>query len=49
MNELLPELDIIPPERQRRLTVLLRLLLLIPQLIAVAVLGVAVFFVAIIG
>jgi hypothetical protein len=49
MNELLPELDIVPPERQRRLTVLLRLLLLIPQLIAVAVLGVAVFFVAIIG
>ena len=49
MNELLPELDVVPPPRQRRLTVLLRLLLLIPQFIVLAVLGVAVFFVAIIG
>jgi hypothetical protein len=48
-GELLPELDLVPPPRQRRLTVLLRLLLLIPQFIVVAVLGVAVFFVAIIG
>jgi hypothetical protein len=49
VNELLPELDLVPPPRQRRLTVLLRWLLLIPQFIALAVLGVAVFFVAIIG
>jgi hypothetical protein len=49
VNELLPELDVVPPLRQRRVTVLLRLLLLIPQFIALAVLGVAVFFVAIIG
>jgi hypothetical protein len=49
VNELLPELDVVPPPRQRRLTVLLRLLLLIPQFIALAVLGVAAFFVAIIG
>jgi hypothetical protein len=49
VNELLPELDVMPPPRQRRLTVLLRLLLLIPQFIVLAVLGVAVFFVAIIG
>jgi hypothetical protein len=49
MNELLPELDIVPPPRQRRLTVLLRLLLLIPQFIIVAMLGFAAFFVAIIG
>jgi hypothetical protein len=48
-GELVPELDLVPPPRQRRLTVLLRLLLLIPQFIVVAVLGVAVFFVAIIG
>jgi hypothetical protein len=49
VNELLPELDIVPPPRQRRLTVLLRLLLLIPQFIVLAVLSVAAFFVAIIG
>jgi hypothetical protein len=49
MNEQLPELDIVVPPRQRRLTVLLRLLVLIPQFIAVAVLGVAAFFVAIVG
>lgn len=49
MNEQLPELDVVPPFRQRRLTVLLRLLLLIPQFIVLAVLAVAVFFVAIVG
>jgi hypothetical protein len=47
--EWLPELDIDPPERQRRLTVLLRLLLLIPQFIVLAALGIAVFVVAVIG
>lgn len=40
--EVLPELDVFPPERQRRWTVLLRLLLLIPQYIALFVVGVAV-------
>jgi hypothetical protein len=49
VGEWLPELDIDPPARQRRLTVLLRLLLLIPQFIVLAVLGIAVFVVAIIG
>jgi Domain of unknown function (DUF4389) len=49
VNELLPELDVVLPQRQRRLTVLLRLLLLIPQFIVLAVLGVAAFFVAIAG
>jgi Domain of unknown function (DUF4389) len=45
--EWLPELDIAQPARQRRLTVLLRLLLLIPQFIVMAVLGVVTFFAAI--
>jgi hypothetical protein len=45
--EWLPALDIAPPVRQRRLTVLLRLLLLVPQFIVMAVLGVVTFFVAI--
>jgi hypothetical protein len=49
MVEWLPELDIDPPARQRRLTVLLRLLLLIPQFIVLAVLGLAAFVVAVIG
>jgi hypothetical protein len=45
--EWLPALDIAPPVRQRRLTVLLRLLLLVPQFIVMAVLGVVTFFAAI--
>ena len=49
VRERLPELDIEPPARQRRLTVLLRLLLLIPQFIVLFVLGVTAFVVAIIG
>ncbi|MBV9012330.1 MAG: DUF4389 domain-containing protein [Pseudonocardiales bacterium] len=40
-REVLPELDILPPQRQRRWTVLLRVLLVIPQYIAMAVLGIA--------
>jgi hypothetical protein len=46
-REWLPELDITPPARQRRLTVLLRLLLLVPQFIVMAVLGFVTFFAAI--
>jgi hypothetical protein len=49
MGEWLPQLDIDPPARQRRLTVLLRLLLLIPQFIVLALLAVAAFVVAVIG
>jgi hypothetical protein len=48
-SESLPELDIAPQQRQRRLTVLLRLLLLIPQFIVMAVLGVITFFAAIVA
>jgi hypothetical protein len=40
MTEFLPELDIRMPERQRRLAVLLRLILLIPQDIALFVLSI---------
>ncbi|HEY3608538.1 MAG TPA: DUF4389 domain-containing protein [Pseudonocardiaceae bacterium] len=40
MTEFLPELDIRMPARQRRLTVLLRLILLIPQDIALFVLSI---------
>ena len=46
-TETLPELDIPPPGHQRRLTVLLRWLLLIPQLIVLWVLGIVTFFAAI--
>ena len=45
--ETLPELDVPPPGHQRRLTVLLRWLLLIPQFIVLWVLGLAAFFIAI--
>jgi hypothetical protein len=48
-GEWLPELDIPSPGRQRRLTVLLRLLLLIPQYIVLTVLGITAFVVAVIG
>ncbi|MER7764440.1 DUF4389 domain-containing protein [Streptomyces sp. NPDC097619] len=47
--EALPELDVPPPGRQRRWTVLLRGLLLIPQFVVTAVLGFAAFFVTVAG
>jgi hypothetical protein len=47
--EFLPELDVRAPERQRRWTVLLRLLLLIPQHIVVYFLGIAAPVVAFVG
>ncbi|MBF6331525.1 DUF4389 domain-containing protein [Nocardia transvalensis] len=43
------ELDVLPPERQRRWTILLRLLLALPQLIVVWLLGIAATVVVIIG
>lgn len=46
-EEFRPELDIDPPARQRRLTVLLRVLLLIPHFIVLFVLGIVTFFAAI--
>ncbi|MGY0017471.1 DUF4389 domain-containing protein [Streptomyces sp. cg35] len=45
--ETLPELDIPPPGRQNRFTVLLRLLLLVPHAIVLAVLSFLTFFVAV--
>lgn len=47
--EFLPALDIPAPGPQRRLTVLLRWLLLLPQFIVLALLGIAVFFTVIVG
>ncbi|AJE86050.1 putative transmembrane protein [Streptomyces albus] len=47
--EVLPELDIPAPGRQRRWTVLLRWLLLIPQFLVLAVLGVAAFVMTVAG
>jgi hypothetical protein len=47
--EFLPVLDVFPPERERRWTVLLRLLLLIPQAIVVALLGIVAAIVVFIG
>lgn len=47
--EWLPTLDVPEPGRQRRLTVLLRWLLLIPQFIALFFLGVVAFFAVIAG
>ncbi|MGC0314038.1 DUF4389 domain-containing protein [Kitasatospora acidiphila] len=47
--EFLPVLDVPEPGRQRRLTVLLRWLILIPHLIVVWVLSIAAFFAAIVG
>lgn len=44
-----PELDIHPPERQRRWTVLLRWLLLIPHQVVLVFLSIAAVFVSIIG
>jgi Domain of unknown function (DUF4389) len=48
-DEWLPALDIPEPERQRRLTVALRLLLLIPHGVVLVVLFVAAFFVMVAG
>ncbi|WP_328890865.1 DUF4389 domain-containing protein [Streptomyces sp. NBC_00316] len=49
MGEWLPVLDLIEPPRQRRLTVLLRLLLLIPHFVVLFFLHIAAFFTAIAG
>jgi ABC-type multidrug transport system fused ATPase/permease subunit len=49
MGEFLPELDIDIPERQRRLTVLLRLILLIPQDIVLFFLSIAAGVVMVLG
>ena len=48
-RETLPELDIQDPGRQRRWTVLLRWLLLVPQYIVLVLLGIAAFFVMVAG
>ncbi|MGY4102778.1 DUF4389 domain-containing protein [Nocardia sp. R16R-3T] len=48
-SEPLVELDIFPPERHRRWTVLLRLLLAIPQLIVLWALSIAAFVVSVCG
>ncbi|HEY3684427.1 MAG TPA: DUF4389 domain-containing protein [Streptosporangiaceae bacterium] len=48
-REFLPRLDLDNPERQRRLTVLIRVILLIPQFIVVWALGVAASVVTVIG
>lgn len=48
-SEVLPELDVFPPQRQRRWTVLLRALLLIPQYLALYVVGIAVLVVMVIA
>lgn len=47
--EFLPALDIPAPGPQRRLTVLLRWLLLLPQFVVLVLLGIAVFFTVIVG
>ena len=48
-TEWLPALDVPEPGTQRRLTVLLRWLLLIPQFIALWLLGIVAFFVVVVG
>lgn len=48
-SEFLPILDIRAPERQRRWTVLLRLILLIPHAIWLSLVGIAVSVVAVIS
>ncbi|MER6122837.1 DUF4389 domain-containing protein [Streptomyces sp. NPDC001795] len=48
-SEVLPELDLPEPGRQRRWTVLLRWLLLVPQYLAMLFLGIAAFVVMIVG
>lgn len=47
--EFLPVLDIFPPETERRWTVLLRVILLIPQLIVLWLLGIVAVIVLIVG
>ncbi|NEE25774.1 DUF4389 domain-containing protein, partial [Streptomyces sp. SID7982] len=47
-DEFRPVLDIVEPARQRRLTVLLRLLLLIPHFIVLFFLHIAAFFTVIV-
>ena len=49
VEEVLPELEVAGPDRQRRWTILLRWLLLIPQFIVLFFLSIATFFVAIVG
>jgi len=49
MPEWLPQLDISPPVRQNRISILLRLLLLVPQYLALIALGTMALFVAVIG
>ncbi|MBW8485129.1 DUF4389 domain-containing protein [Actinomadura parmotrematis] len=48
-RERLPELDVEPPVRQSRVTVFFRLLLAIPHFVVLFFLGIAQFFVAIVG
>lgn len=48
-DEFLPVLDIVEPLRQRRLTVLLRLLLLIPHFVVLFLLEIAAFFTTVFG
>ncbi|MEV7403449.1 DUF4389 domain-containing protein [Streptomyces sp. NPDC091267] len=48
-DEFLPVLDVVEPARQRRLTVLLRLLLLIPHFIVLLFLEIAAFFTVVFG
>lgn len=48
-DEFLPVLDLVEPGRQRRLTVLLRLLLLIPHALVLVVLEIAAFFTLVFG
>lgn len=48
-GEFLPVLDLIEPTRQRRLTVLFRLLLLIPHFVVLLFLEIAAFFTAVFG
>lgn len=48
-GEVLPELEIDAPSRQRRLTVLVRVILLIPQYIVLWFLSIAAFVVAVLG
>jgi hypothetical protein len=48
-GEILPELDLPGPDRQRRWTVLLRLLLLVPQYLVLFFLGIAGFVATVVG
>ncbi|WP_037606391.1 DUF4389 domain-containing protein [Streptacidiphilus rugosus] len=48
-TEVVPELDLPAPEQQRRWTVLLRWLLIVPHLVVLTVLGIIGFFVMVLG